>query len=227
MSFTVSKKVIIIACAETLGFFRRPALHVAGQEEVGVLVCHLLFPHHLRQHQPRVRPGLFSLCEWDGSGRVACLGHRMLCEHELRRQGPMQPKQETEENGERDVVWAVSRAGRNVHGESGQKLPASRPTRPPPITSPWVPIRPPRAQIRPHLGTNRPCWAQTRPRGFDDVLSLACAVAGHINESYKPYGKKSSGQHFRVHSMFVHLFSSICYQTHTHHTPLQHHTRQV
>ena len=37
------------------------------------------------------------------------------------------------------LVWAVSRAGRNVHGESGQKLPASRPTRPPPITSPWVP----------------------------------------------------------------------------------------
>jgi hypothetical protein len=24
---------------------------------------------------------------------------------------------------------------------------------------------------------------------FDDVLSLACAVARHINESYKPYGK--------------------------------------
>ena len=89
-------------------------------------------------------------------------------------------------------------------------------------------IRPPRAQIRPHLGTNRPCWAQTRPRGFDDVLSLACAVAGHINESYKPYGKKSSGQHFSVHSICVHLFSSICYQTHTqtHHTPLQHHTTE-
>ena len=79
-------------------------------------------------------------------------------------------------------------------------------------------IRPPRAQIRPHLGANRPCWTQNRPRGFDDVLSLACAVAGHINESYKPYGKKSSGQHFSVHSMFVHLFSSICYQTHTPHT---------
>ena len=37
------------------------------------------------------------------------------------------------------LVWAVSRAGRNIHGESGQKLPASRLTRPPPITSPWVP----------------------------------------------------------------------------------------
>ena len=79
-------------------------------------------------------------------------------------------------------------------------------------------IRPPRAQIRPRLRTNRPCWAQTRPRGFDDVLSLACAVAGHINESYKPYGKKSSGQHFCVHSIFIHLFSFISYQTHTHTT---------
>jgi hypothetical protein len=135
-----------------------------------------------------------SICEWDGSGRVACLRHRMLSEHELRRQGPMQPKQETEDNGERDVVRAVSRAGRNVHGESGQKLPASL-TRPPPMTSPWVPKL---GYPGPKLGYPGPklgyLWAKIGTLCkirlcFDDVLSLACAVARHINESYKPYGK--------------------------------------
>jgi hypothetical protein len=113
-----------------------------------------------------------SICECHGSGRVACLGHRMLSEHELRRQGPMQPKQETEDNGERDVVRAVSRAGKNVH-EQPHSAAANYSTM-------GSKIRPPRAHIRPHLGQNRPCFTKL---GY--VSTMCC----HSQMSMERVGK--------------------------------------
>jgi hypothetical protein len=113
-----------------------------------------------------------SICECHGSGRVARLGHRMLCEHGLRRQVPMQPKQETEDNGERDVVRAVSRAGRNVHGQ-----PHSAAAN---YSTMGSKIRLPRAQIRPHLAKNRPCFAKL---GY--VSTMCC----HSQMSMERVGK--------------------------------------
>jgi hypothetical protein len=74
----------------------------------------------------------------------------MLCQSEMFRPCP--------DASGRDL--GLEQGWENVHGGYRQKPSASGPTVLPPITSPRFQIRLQRAQIRPHLGKNRPCCAQ-------------------------------------------------------------------